>query len=56
MEDNKTNKQKSDIKSGVVREEIDKVSGGMPDKKTVEQIEKVNSPKGRGRAPGSVRV
>lgn len=30
--------------------------GGYPEKKAVEAIDKVNSPGGRKRAPGSVRV
>jgi len=43
--------------SGMTNKEYAKsVIGGVPPKKTVQQIEKVNSPSGRGRAPGSVRI
>ena len=47
---------KSSIKSGVEYDERVKQSGGLPPKKSVEEISKVNSPSGRKRAPGSVRV
>lgn len=45
---------KSDIKSGTVRDEVVKLSGGMPPKKDKEAIEKANSPSSRKRAPGAV--
>jgi hypothetical protein len=44
---------KSDVKSGLENEAYaEKVLDGIPAKKTVEEIEKVNTPKS---APGSVR-
>lgn len=45
---------KSSIQSGTEREEVIKYCGGMPPKKDVSDIEKVNSPDARKRAPGSV--
>jgi hypothetical protein len=49
--------KQSEVKSGTVNKtEYPKVLGGYPEKKTVEQIDKQNSPQGRKRAPGSVRV
>ncbi len=47
---------KSTMKSGKVNTAYVADLGGYPGKKSVEQIDKVNSPKGRARAPGSVRV
>lgn len=48
---------KSSIDSGVTNKEMPgKILGGYPGKKSVEEIDRVNSPKGRSRAPGSVRV
>lgn len=48
---------KSSVESGVVNKEMPaKILGGYPTKKSVEEIDRVNSPKGRTRAPGSVRV
>lgn len=46
----------SDVKSGQEREEVIKYSGGLPDKKDVDQVDKANSPASRKRPPGSVRV
>lgn len=46
----------SDVKSPTKGTEFIKILGGMPEKKTVEEIAKVNSPEGHKRAPGSVRV
>lgn len=51
-----TKHAKSDVQSGTEREEVVKYAGGMPDKKSVEQIDKVNTPSARKKAPGSVRV
>lgn len=45
---------KSDIKSGTVRKEVIDLCGGEAPKKSVDEIDKVNSPSGRKRAPGSV--
>ena len=56
MADKTSLRPKSDIQSGTERDEVVKLSGGLPPKKSVEQIDSENSPKGRGRAPGSVRV
>lgn len=48
---------KSSVKSGRVNKtEYPAVLGGYPEKKTVEEIDRQNSPQGRKRAPGSVRV
>ncbi len=48
---------KSSVNSGSSNKEYASSQlGGYPEKKTVEQIDKVNSPGGRKRAPGSVRV
>jgi hypothetical protein len=47
---------KSDIKSGTSRDTFVKTLGGEPPIKKVEEIDKVNSPVGRGKPPGSVRV
>ena len=47
-----TKKAVSSQKSGVSNVQYVKVLGGIPDKKTVEQIEKVNTP---GKAPGSAK-
>jgi hypothetical protein len=52
----KAGKPSSDVKSGVIREEIVKNLGGEPPKKSVEEIDRVHNPKNRKRAPGSVRV
>ena len=47
----------SSIKSGRDnKREFPAVLGGYPEKKSIEQIDKQNSPSGRKRAPGSVRV
>ncbi len=53
-ESKKGSAPKSDIKSGIQREEALKLAGGLPDKKSVEAIDKANSPSARKRAPGSV--
>lgn len=46
-------KAKSDVKSGnTVDQYAEKILGGIPSKKSVEEIEKVNTPKD---APQSVR-
>jgi len=45
-------KATSSVKSGVLHTSNERF-GGMPGKKSVEQIEKVNTPK---KAPGSVRA
>lgn len=49
---------KSDVTSPTTSAEaLAKNCGGMPPKKSVEQIDKVNTPGGHGgKAPGSVRV
>lgn len=53
----KSDSNKSSIDSGVKNTEYaSKVLGGYPPEKKVEQIQKVNSPAGRSKAPGSVRV
>lgn len=50
-------KNKSSVDSGMTNKEMPgKILGGYPSKKSVEEIDRVNSPKGRARAPGSVRV
>ena len=46
-------KAKSDNKSGVPAKEYASQHGAQPPKKSVEEIEKVNTPKS---APGSVRA
>jgi hypothetical protein len=46
-------KAKSDNKSGVTNKAYLEQNGGLPPKKSVEEIEKVNTPKN---APGSVRA
>lgn len=47
---------KSDIDSPNMRPGFTKILGGMPPEKHVEEIDKINQPDGRKRAPGSVRV
>lgn len=48
---------KSSVTSGVVNKDLPKeILGGYPSKKSVEEIDRQNSPQGRKRAPGSVRV
>lgn len=47
---------KSTVKSGTSRDSFVKVLGGEPPMKDVKEIDKVNSPVGRGKPPGSVRV
>ena len=48
---------KSEIKSpSKTLDDKMSVLGGQPKKLTVEQIDKVNTPSGRGKAPGSVCV
>lgn len=50
-----TKKAKSDITSPNYRDAFTKVLGGLPEKKDVEQVDKVNQPSGRKRAPGACR-
>lgn len=45
-------KVKWDQKSGVDFKEVPSMLGGMPGKKSVEQIEKVNTPKSAPKAVG----
>lgn len=47
---------KSSVKSGTSRETYVKTLGGEPPSKDVKEIDKVNSPVGRAKAPGAVRV
>lgn len=47
---------KSNCPSGMTNKEYVTVLGGQPPKKEVKEIDKQNSPQGRKRAPGSVRV
>ena len=47
---------KSSVKSGTERDSNVAVSGGMPKKKSIEQINSANSPRSQGKAPGAVRV
>ncbi|MEI6196619.1 MAG: hypothetical protein WCS42_20065 [Verrucomicrobiota bacterium] len=48
---------KSSVNSGSTNKEYaSNQLGGYPEKKSVEAINKVNSPGGRKKAPGSVRV
>jgi len=49
-------KPKSSVKSGTERGSAVAYSGGMPPEKSLKEINKVNSPAGRAKAPGSVRV
>jgi hypothetical protein len=51
-----TDKAKSDITSPNMRPGFTKVLGGMPAMKDVKEVDKINQPSGRKRAPGSVRV
>lgn len=51
-EKNPQAKSKTDIKSGVTLDAFEAVLGGLPGKKSVEEIEKENTPK---KAPESVR-
>lgn len=44
----------SEVKSGTVRKEVVEYCGGEAPKKHVDEIDKVNSPDARKRAPGSV--
>jgi len=46
----------SSVKSGTERDSTVAYAGGMPKKKSVEQINSANSPRSQGKAPGSVRV
>lgn len=47
---------KSSITSPNFRPGFVKILGGMPPEKDVKEIDKVNEPEGRKRAPGSTRV
>lgn len=47
--------KKGSNKSGQVHSDYATTLGGIPDKKSVEQIEKAHRPSEKGRAPGSVR-
>jgi len=47
---------KSSIKSGIERGQVVANAGGMPSEKSIKEINKCNSPAGRKKAPGSVRV
>lgn len=49
-------KAKSSVTSPNMRPGFTKVLGGMPAQKNVEEVDKINQPSGRKRAPGSVRV
>lgn len=51
-----TEKAKSDVTSPNMRPGFTKILGGMPASKNVEEVDKINQPSGRKRAPGSVRV
>lgn len=53
---NKPPEPKSSLKSGTERETYVATLGGEPPEKDVKAIDKVNSPRSRGKAPGSVRV
>jgi hypothetical protein len=55
-ESNTPKDAKSTVKSGTSRETFVKTLGGEPPEKEVKEIDKVNSPVGRGKAPGAVRV
>lgn len=46
----------SDVKSGLEREAYEKTLGGQPEEKKIDAIAKANTPRARGKAPGSVRV
>jgi hypothetical protein len=46
---------KGSNKSGVTTKEYVSQLGGFPPKKSVEEIEKANSPSGRGKPPGAFR-
>jgi hypothetical protein len=57
MSDKNKSNGDSSVKSGCSNKtEYPKVLGGYPEKKNVEAIDRQNSPQGRKRAPGSVRV
>jgi hypothetical protein len=49
-------KPKSSIESGTERKSAVAYCGGMPSEKSIKEINKANSPEGRSKAPGSVRV
>ena len=51
-----TEKAKSDITSPNMRPGWTKTLGGMPPEKDVTEVDKINQPSARKRAPGSVRV
>lgn len=53
---NKGPEPKSSLKSGTERESYVVTLGGEPKEMDVKAIDKVNSPRSRGKAPGSVRV
>lgn len=57
MSDKNKSNGESSVKSGCVNTtEYPKVLGGYPEKHDVNWVDKQNSPQGRKRAPGSVRV
>jgi len=57
MSDKNKSSGESSVKSGCVNKtEYPKVLGGYPSEKTLKEIDKQNSPSGRKKAPGSVRV
>lgn len=47
---------KSSVDSGTTNKAYVKVLGGYPGEKGVKEIDRQNSPSGRKKAPGSVRV
>lgn len=51
-----TDKAKTNIASPNMRPGYTKVLGGLPPEKHVDEVERINTPEGRKRAPGSVRV
>jgi hypothetical protein len=51
-----TSSNKSSIKSGVPNKQFENVIGLDTPKKSKDQIADANSPRARGKAPGSVRV
>ncbi len=55
MSDKEQKVSKGSNKSGVTTKQYVSQLGGFPPKKSVEQIDKANTPSSRGKAPGAFR-
>ncbi len=55
MSDKEQKVSKGSNKSGMTNKQYATYLGGYPPKKSVEQIDKANTPSSRGKAPGAFR-